>query len=65
MKLIYRGYAYSYVPAAPKLYVKPCVVNWRYQVLSKGYSSDRLVAYHHHMRQPVAINWRFRLAMGD
>ncbi|MFB2896187.1 hypothetical protein ACE1CI_25025 [Aerosakkonemataceae cyanobacterium BLCC-F50] len=60
MQLIYRGHTYNYTPAAPKAYVKPRALNWRYQVAGETYEpTSESIKY----VKPRAINWRYQMSL--
>lgn len=61
MQLIYRGQIYSYTPPAPKPYVKPRALNWRFQ--SPGESYEATSVPQPYIKSRV-LNWRYRLATG-
>ncbi|XWK88939.1 MAG: hypothetical protein U7127_02410 [Phormidium sp.] len=60
MQLIYRGHIYNYTPPAPKVYVKPRALNWRYQVASETYQAT---AENTQYVKPRALNWRYQLSL--
>jgi hypothetical protein len=57
MKLIYRGHTYDFVPAEPKPYVKPRVLNWRFRAPGESYRESIAVKPY---IKPRALNWRFQ-----
>jgi uncharacterized lipoprotein YddW (UPF0748 family) len=60
MQLIYRGHTYNHTPAAPKAYVKPRALNWRYQVVGETYEPiSESIKY----VKPRAINWRYQMSL--
>ncbi|MFB2877650.1 hypothetical protein [Floridanema aerugineum] len=60
MQLIYRGHIYNYTPAAPKPYVKPRALNWRYQVAGETYQAKAETTQY---VKPRAINWRYQMSL--
>lgn len=62
MQLIYRGHIYNYTPAAPKPYVKPRALNWRYQIAGETYQPRAKTTQY---VKPRVLNWRYQMQISQ